>query len=138
MVTFLSDNEKEKIDNMCPVAQKTKIGTHLQGIEKLQLEVAIITATSTTINYSGTNNAVKITTPSLTTAAGAYETFTINSGMIGGNTPVFVSIANGTNTVPGVTLNTVTPSQGSLSVTIKNTGSQALNGTLILYMLIVL
>jgi hypothetical protein len=91
-------------------------------------------ATGTASGNTGTINTRggKLTTASLTTAAGSSQTVTINSTAIAAADLVLVSLANGTNTQGTVTQGLVTTASGSVSVEIRNThASAAFNGTVV-------
>jgi hypothetical protein len=80
----------------------------------------------------------KITSESLTTAAGAAYTLTLTNSQIAAADIVLVSLANGTNTQGVVVQGLVTPAAGSVVITVRNEhASQAFNGTIVVsYMVI--
>lgn len=74
-----------------------------------------------------------VTFTGFTTAAAASQTFTITNNTISITSGIFVTISNtGTNTDALMTLVQVTPAAGSFTVTVTNTGGQALNGSVII------
>jgi len=88
-------------------------------------------------------DAAIITTKSLTTAAGATYSFTINCSLLDDGTIPIVVVGNGSNSAGSPALSTVTVAgtqigPGSLTVVIQNIHSaNALNGTLTLFVLLV-
>jgi hypothetical protein len=72
-----------------------------------------------------------ITTESLSTAAGATYTETVNCNAVTASSLVFVSIANGSNSAGDPSLQLVTPGAAKVTITIVNRhASAAFNGTL--------
>lgn len=75
----------------------------------------------------------KVTTESLTTASGAVYTLVLTNSLISPSSLVFVSVATGTNTAPGLLLRRVQPGSGSVEIHVENEpGGGALNGTIVL------
>jgi hypothetical protein len=90
-----------------------------------------VTATGTP-NPSCTLNANDgiVTTPALTTAAGATFTLTVTNANATPNSIVQVEVmGGGTNTNLGTYVNEVTPAAGSFTVNLKNGNAGALNGS---------
>lgn len=86
-----------------------------------------VSAAAVTINaQSGV-----ITTGALTTAQYATEVFTLTNSLISSSSVVLMSIMGGTNTIPGVTVS-ATAGSGTSTVTLMNTNTSALNGTVII------
>lgn len=72
-----------------------------------------------------------VTTEALATAAAGVYTLTVTNNRIKATDLVFVSVQNGTNSAGDPTVLRVTPANGSVVITIKNThAANALNGTL--------
>jgi hypothetical protein len=72
-----------------------------------------------------------VTTEALSTAAAAVYTLTLTNNRIRSTDIVLVSVQNGTNSAGDPTVLRVTPANGSVVITIKNThAANALNGTL--------
>lgn len=91
------------------------------------------TATATAGAATLAKVAGKITSESLTTAAGATYTLTLTNSRIAATDLVFVSLAMGTATTGTPVVTTVKPNAGSVVVVIQNIhASAALNGTIIL------
>lgn len=91
------------------------------------------TATATT--GAATLNAPKgkITSESVTTAAGSDYTLTLTNSTITAASIVQASVANGTNTTEGLAVNRVQPGAGSVVIHVRNTNaSSALNGTIVI------
>lgn len=88
---------------------------------------ATATAGAATLNkVSG-----KITSESLTTAAGADYTLTLTNSLIAADSLVFVSVENGSNTTEGLSVQRVTPGSSSAVILVRNThASAAWNGTI--------
>ena len=73
----------------------------------------------------------QITTEALSTAAAAEYTLTLTNSTISATDLVLGSLQNGTNTTGAPAIRTITPSNGSLAVVVRNEhASAALNGTL--------
>lgn len=106
-------------------------------------EVTQITSATTAVTANG--GAVAITTVSLTTAAGASFTFTLNNSWIQNGSFLFAQIGAysgtvGTNGIPIVTVvnNTSPTTAGTCTITVSNVAaSNALSGTLVLNILLV-
>ena len=91
------------------------------------------TATATAGAATLAKVAGRITSESLTTAAGATYTLTLTNTRIAATDLVFVSLAMGTATTGTPVVTTVKPAAGSVVVIIQNIhASAALNGTIIL------
>jgi hypothetical protein len=75
----------------------------------------------------------RIVTSALTTAAGATYVITVTAtGLATALSNIQVALSSGTNTVPGAVVQSVVPAAGSFVITLRNTGTAALNGTLII------
>ena len=95
----------------------------------------MISNTGTSTVHAATLNTVEglITTESLSTAAGATYTFTLtNSQILLASPPPQVAMYSGTNTGGGLTLTSVTNAAGSSVFVWTNTGTTALNGTMLI------
>ncbi len=105
----------------------------LATVASAKLDTGTKTASATAGAATLAKSAGKVTTESLTTAAGADYTLTITAtGKVAAADQVFVSIANGTNTQGVPILRTVTPGANTITIVIRNDhASQALNGTLV-------
>lgn len=96
----------------------------------LKSNVTAVTATSNIATV--TNYILQVTTPSLSTAAGAAQTEVITLTGLAATDIAFVQLAGGTSTVTDVQISAVCTTN-TLTITITNTGpSAALNGTIIL------
>lgn len=87
------------------------------------------------ITGAGRIIASKDTTGALTTAPDTIATHTITSSNIAAADKVVVTLRQGTNTITGYALSTVTPAAGTAVVTITN-GAATLAGTIVLDYLI--
>lgn len=89
--------------------------------------VATAVAGAATLN----KNSGVITTESLVTAAAGIYTLTLTDNRIKAVDQVYASVQNGTNSAGDPTVLRVTPANGSVVITIKNThAANAFNGTL--------
>jgi hypothetical protein len=99
----------------------------------LTLDTGTKTATATAGAATLDKISGKITTESLTTAAGASYTLTLTNLTIVATDVVIPSVANGTNAAGTPMVVTVTPAAGSVVLVIKNDHSaDAFNGTLVI------
>lgn len=96
------------------------------------------TATATGGAATLDQTAGKITSESLTTAAGSDYVLTLTNSTIAAADMVLCSVDNGTNTTEGLAINRVTPGSGSVVIRVRNThASAALNGTIVISFLVV-
>lgn len=96
----------------------------------LKSNVTAVTATSNAATV--TNYLLQVTTPSLSTAAGASQAEVITLTGLAATDLAFVQLAGGTSTVTDVQISAVCTTN-TLTITLTNTGpSAALNGTIIL------
>jgi hypothetical protein len=96
---------------------------------------ALITNTATSTVHATTQNTLsgRSVTEALTTAAGSTYTYTLtNSNVTAAGAPVLVDIRSGTNTTPGMVPTSVTNAAGSVVFVFTNTGTAAINGTMII------
>jgi hypothetical protein len=90
------------------------------------------TATATAGAATLAKNHGKITSESLTTAAGATYTLTITDSRIAATDLVYASVAMGTATTGVPVITTVKPAAGSVAIIIQNiAAAAALNGTIV-------
>lgn len=96
-----------------------------------------VTAVTATGNIATvTNYFLQVTTPSLTTAAGSAQTEVLTLTGLAATDIAFVQLAGGTSTVTDIQIAAVCTTN-TLTITLTNTGpSAALNGTVILNVLI--
>jgi hypothetical protein len=98
-----------------------------------QLDTGVKTAAAVAGAATLNKASGKITTESLTTAAGATYTLTLTNSQIAAADTAFVSIANGTNSAGDPAVGLVTPAAGSVTIKVVNRhASAALNGTLVI------
>jgi hypothetical protein len=72
-----------------------------------------------------------ITSEALTTAAGSDYTLTITNSLVAATDLVFASVAHGTNTTEGLSIQRVTPGSSSIVIKVRNThATDPLNGTI--------
>ena len=89
------------------------------------------TATATAGAATSNNDRVVVTSEALTTAAAADYTLTLTNSEVLATSIVLVSVANGTNTTEGLSVQRVQPAAGSVVIKVRNThASAALNGTI--------
>lgn len=108
------------------------VGVTAFQIAAIYGEAAINTATSTVHAATLNTKAGQITTEALTTAAGATYTFTLTNSLLTATSTPEVALYSGTNTGGGITVTSVTAASGSVTVVFTNTGTTALNGTMVL------
>lgn len=96
------------------------------------------TATATTGAATLNKHAGKITSESLSTAAGASYTLTITDSRIAAADIVFASVAYGTSTTGTPCITRITPAAGSVVIIVQNVhASAALNGTIVVSFFVV-
>lgn len=99
------------------------------------IATALQVNTQTSTVHAATSNTFsgRVITEALTTAAGATYTFTLTNSLVTlAGSPVLVDIRSGTNTVAGMVPTSVTNAAGSVVFVFTNTGSAALNGTMVI------
>lgn len=111
-----------------------------QAAQIAMIAVAMVKNQQTSTVHAATSNTFSgsVVTEALTTAAGAVYTFTLTNSLIGvagaANTypNIVFDIRSGTNTIPGMVPTSSTAAAGSTVLTFTNTGSAALNGTMVI------
>lgn len=104
----------------------------------LQIDTGTKTATATTGAATLNKDSGKITTESLSTAAGATYTLTLTNSSIAAADMVFASVGFGTATAGMPVVTRVSPAAGSVVIMIQNIhASAALDGTLKISFLVV-
>lgn len=73
-----------------------------------------------------------ITSAAQTTAAGSTYTVTLTNSAVTATSNVQAAVYSKTNTTPGLTIQSITPAAGSVVIVVKNGGSAAVNGTLVI------
>lgn len=104
------------------------------SLNKAANNLVVDNGTATAASSAATLNklAGKITSESLTTAAGAAETLTITNDQVAAADIVLCSVANGDNAAGIPMIGRVTPGAGSFTVTVENQhGTNAFNGTVV-------
>lgn len=125
------------VDDFIPVVKYNGL---LTKVVKSSTYSSLDFGTATATSGSATVNTLAglITTESLTTAAGAVYTLTVNNNKISSSDLIFVSVNNGSNTGGSPTLTTVSPANGSFVVKIQNIhATAAFNGTLVVSFFVV-
>ena len=115
------------------VAPQTVAATAFQIASTIAGAILVNTTTSTV--HAATLNTVSgsIVTEALTTAAGSTYTFTLtNSLLVSGAAPPWVSVVFGTCTAGALVVTSVTNATGSTVIVFTNTGTVALNGTIVI------
>lgn len=74
----------------------------------------------------------RVVSAALTTAAGATYTMTLTNSAVAATSNVQAAVIPGTNTTPGLVVQSVTPASGSVVFVIYNAGTAALNGTIVI------
>lgn len=97
-----------------------------------------VTATNTGANADKAavnGDSAIITSSALTTAAAASYTLTLDSAEIDpkgdGSSIVLASVKNGTNSALGAVVSTIGTQMGRATIVVQNAGAGALNGTLV-------
>lgn len=102
-------------------------------IAALSAALAVNVATSTAGAATLNTKSGRVTTEALTTAAGATYSFTLTNSLITAAGPApQVSVVDGSNTGGQLQLTSVTNAAGSSTFVFTNTGTSALNGTLVI------
>lgn len=103
----------------------------------LQVDTGTKTATATAGAATLNKDSGKITSESLTTAAGSAYTLTITNSAVAAADMVFASVALGTATTGMPVVTRVTPGATSIVIIVQNIhASAALNGTIVISFLV--
>lgn len=138
-----------QLDSMAGISADTEAtkGSQPQTVAAMAAQIAMIAVAmvknqQTSTVHAATSNTFSgsVVTEALTTAPGAVYTFTLTNSLIAAATntatPVYANIMfdvrSGTNTIPGLTPTSSTAAAGSTVLTFTNTGTAALNGTMII------
>lgn len=101
--------------------------------EQFKLDTGTKTASATAGAATLDKSSGKITSESLTTAAGATYTLTLTDSQIAAADLVFASVALGSATTGMPTITTIKPAAGSVVIIVQNIhASAALNGTIVI------
>lgn len=118
---------------------KTTIGSNLSvatGKTLSLLDTGTATATAGAATLSKSTG--KVTSESITTAAGAAYTLTLTNTQIAAADIVMTNVANGTNSQGIPVIGLVTPGAGSCTIVVHNLhASQAFNGTVVISFMVV-
>lgn len=118
---------------------KTTIGSNLSvatGKTLSLLDTGTATATAGAATLSKSTG--KVTSESITTAAGAAYTLTLTNTQIAAADIVMTNVANGTNSQGIPVIGLVTPGAGSCTIVVRNLhASQAFNGTVVISFMVV-
>lgn len=90
------------------------------------------TATLSTNAVTKNTQCANVTSESLTTAAGASITITVTNSLVTATSSVSISAFMLSSTTGKPQIQSITPASGSFTAVLKNVGSAAFNGTLIL------
>lgn len=127
----INDNFDELYPSASDWSGATVTATGLVSSGALQVDTGTKTATATAGAATLNKDSGKITTESLTTAAGATYTLTLTDSSIAAADMVFASVAFGTATTGMPIITSVAPAAGSVVITVLNGhASAAFNGTL--------
>lgn len=99
------------------------------------LAAAMVHNTQTSTAHAATSNTFsgQVITEALTTAAGSTYTFTLTNSLVtAAGAAVQVDIRSGTNTTPGMAVTSVTNAAGSVVFVFTNSGTAAINGTMVI------
>ena len=117
----------------------TTIGSNLSvatGKTLSLLDTGTATATAGAATLSKSTG--KVTSESITTAAGAAYTLTLTNTQIAAADIVMTNVANGTNSQGIPVIGLVTPGAGSCTIVVRNLhASQAFNGTVVISFMVV-
>lgn len=118
---------------------QTSGGSQPQTVAAAAAQIAMIAAAmlaspATSTVHTATMNRISgtVVTEVLTTAVGAFYTFTLVDSLITANTNLLFDIRSITNTVPGLVPVSSVCSAGSAVLVFQNLGAAALNGTMAL------
>jgi hypothetical protein len=112
------------------------IAVSLFQIAALASAIQVNTQTSTANAATSNTLSGRVVTEALTTAAGANYTMTITNSAVTALSNVQAAVTSGTNTTPGLMIFSVTPAAGSVVILVRNNGTAALNGTIVISYLI--
>ncbi len=104
------------------------------------LACAMVKNTQTSTVHAATSNTIsgQIVTEALTTAAGATYTMTLTNSLLavapaaGTYSQILFDIRSGTNTKAGMVPSSYTVGSGTVDLVFTNTGTAALNGTMVI------
>jgi hypothetical protein len=113
-------------------AAPQSVAVSLFQIAALAAAMSVNTQTSTVGAATAQTLTGRIVTEALTTAAGATYTMTLTSALITALSNIQVAVASLTNTIPGLVVQSVTPAAGTAVILIRNNGTAALNGTILI------
>ena len=133
----LTNTEKTNVNTMCPVANSVGLGSRLANVE--QMKTNADKGTANAVAGAATLNTVAGTIlANLGTLAGADFTLTLTNSTVLATSIVLVSAGNGTNTTVGLAIDGVTPANGSVVISVRNThATAALNGTITINYLVI-
>ena len=124
---------------LIPVDTGRGSGAPPQSVAASTFQIAAMAAlmsvnTVTSTANAGTLNTLmgRIVTESLSTAAAADYTMTLTNSTILAASNVQAAVYSLTNTTPGLVVKSITPAAGSCVILIRNTGTAALNGTILI------
>ena len=137
----LPNGQYPQLDSHALVSADTELaaGGTPQTVGAAAAQIAMIAAamihnTQTSTVHAATINTFsgQVITEALSTASGATYTFTLTNSLITATSTPLFDIRSGTNTTPGMVPTSVTCSAGSAVLVFTNTGTAALNGTMVI------
>lgn len=136
-----------QLSSLAEISADTEVaaGVQPQTVAAFAAQIAMIACamvknTQTSTAGAATSNTFsgQIVTEALTTAAGATYTMTLTNSLIAAApaankyTNIIFDIRSGTNTIPGMVPTSSTAGAGSTVLVFTNTGTAALNGTMVI------
>lgn len=108
------------------------VATTAFHIAALATAIQLNTQTSTANAATSNTFAGRIVTEAVTTAANATYTMTLTNSLVTATSTVLASVQSGTSTAGRPVVDSITPAAGSVVIIIRNIGTVALNGTLLI------
>jgi hypothetical protein len=113
-------------------AAPASVAVSLFQIAALAGSIALNTATEAANAATLSTLSGRIVTAGTAVAANATFIITVTNTLVTTASVIQTQLSPGTNTVPGMIVQSVVPAAGSFVVTLRNTGTAASNGTMIL------
>lgn len=129
----ISGYETLPVDTGRPTgANPSSVAASAFQLAALSAAINVNTQTSTANAATSSTFMGRIVTEAVTTAAGANYTMTLTNTICTATSNVQAAVYSGTNTVPGPIIFSITPAAGSCVILVRNNGTAALNGTLVI------
>jgi hypothetical protein len=139
LATQLTGYETFPVDTQTLIQTPTTQGVNPQSVAATTFQLAALSTaiqvnTQTSTANAATSNtfAGRIVTEAVTTAAGANYTMTLTNSLVTATSIVQAAVQSGTNTRGPISIFSITPAAGTVVILVRNNGTLALNGTLII------